>query len=357
MIDPDIHHSALEMPPPSPDSWRNPALAGHVATFLEWKRINHGRSARTGEVYALALKRLDQFLDGADHLGVTEEQLLVFTGKWLFDRGLRDPLSRRTHISAVREFYKWLAQRGLTRGNPAAEVPHARVGRRLPKVMSLGQAEKLMWAPDFSTFEGVRNAAILALLMGCGLRVSGLVGLNESNLVAHTVDGRSRLLIRTREKGEKERQVPIPQQAELLLRVYLEHPALVAVDRRLPCGDQVLFISTRNRSVQPHEYIGEARRLRRKGVLRMIQGYAVQLGLPAAIAHPHALRHMFGTELAEDDVPTNTASRLMGHDDPKNTKIYEHLAARKLTRVIDQANPLAKMHTPMTDLLTAINKK
>lgn len=345
------------MPPPSHDLWLNAALAAHVAGFLEWKRINHGRSLRTVQVYALALRRLDEFLAGGDYLVATPDQLLLFTGKWLFDRGLRDPVSRRTHVSAVREFYKWLARRGLTRGNPAAEVAHARVGRRLPRVMSLAHAEQLMWAPDFATFEGVRDAAILALLMGCGLRVSGLVGLNESNLVAHTVDGRSRLMLRTREKGDKERQLPIPQQADLLLRVYLEHPTLAAVDRRLPNGDQVLFISTRNRSVPAHEYIGEARRLRRKGVLRMIQTYAARIGLPASVAHPHALRHMFGTELAEDDVPTNTASRLLGHDDPKNTKIYEHLAARKLTRVIDQANPLAKMHTPMTDLLAAINKR
>lgn len=352
-----IHHSDTEMRPPAWKPLQPASLDQHIEAFIDYKVLNRNRSSRTAQVYGLALRRLAEFLGGASHLDVTADQLVLFTGKWLYDQGLRDPLSRKTHVSAIREFYRWLHRRGAMPDNPALEVAHARVGRRLPRVMSIGHAEQLMWAPDFTRLEGVRDAAILALLIGCGLRVSGLVGLNESNLIRAVVDGRQRLLLRTIEKGGKERQLPIPYQADLLLRVYLEHPDLAGIDRSLPNGDSVLFVSTRNRSIPAHEYRGEARRLRRKGVLRMVQTYAARVGIPADLAHPHALRHMFGTELAEDDVPTTTASRLLGHEDPKNTKIYEHLAARKLTRVIDKSNPLAKMRTPVSDLLTAINRK
>lgn len=332
------------------------SLQAHVEQFLEWKRINKNRSSRTVEVYGLALRRLGEFLAGEDHRQVTADKLLIFTGKWLFDLGLQDPRSRKTHVSAVREFYRWLHAKRLIRHNPAASVPHAQVGRRLPRVMTLAHAESLMWTPDFSTFEGVRDAAIIALLIGCGLRVSGLTSLNESNLVIVPIDGAPRMFLRTREKGDKERQMPIPQQADLLLRVYLEHPDLAAIERTLPGGDKVLFVSTRNRSVPAHEYHGEARRLRRKGVLRMIQTHARAAGIPAELAHPHALRHMFGTELAEDDVPTVTAAELLGHEDPKNTAIYQHLAMRKLTKVVDKSNPLAKIRTPVSDLLRSINR-
>lgn len=353
-----FHQSAREMPPPSPNSPAGEdSLAAHTAQFLEYKRLARGRSDRTAEVYALALRRLGEFLNGQGHLDVTSEQLVLFCGKWLYDRGLRDPLSRKTHVSAVREFYKWLHARRLLRSNPAAAVEHAKTGRRLPRVMTMAHAEQLLWAPDYSRFEGVRNSAIMALLMGCGLRVSGLVGLNESNLLSATIEQRPRLLLRTVEKGGKERQIPIPYHADVLLRVYLDHPELAAIDRTLPDGDKVLFVSTRNRSVPAHEYHGEARRLRRKGVLRMLQAYAAQVGIPPQFAHPHALRHMFGTELAEDDVPTTTAARLLGHDDAKNTAIYQHLATRKLTRVIDKSNPLAKMNTPVTDLLRALSER
>lgn len=353
-----FHQTTPEMPPPSRSSAADRgALAEHAAAFIEYKRVARNRSDRTAEVYALALRRLGEFLGDQSHLDASDEQLVLFCGKWLYDRGLRDPLSRKTHVSAVKEFYKWLHHRRLISSNPGLAVEHAKVGRRLPRVMTMAHAEQLLWAPDYSRFEGVRNSAILALLMGCGLRVSGLVSLNESNLITTAIDGRGRLLLRTVEKGDKERQIPIPYQADVLLRVYLDHPELAAVDRTLPDGDKVLFVSTRNRSVPAHEYRGEARRLRRKGVLRMIQTYAAQVGIPPQFAHPHALRHMFGTELAEDDVSTTTAARLLGHDDTKNTAIYQHLATRKLTRVVDKSNPLAKMNTPVSDLLRAISQR
>lgn len=352
-----FHQKTREMPGGGAGFDVTGGLEGRVAAFLEWKRINQGRSTRTIDVYALALRRLGEFLGGRDWQAVVLDDLLLFTGKWLFDRGLADPLSRKTHVSAVREFFRWAVARGEIRRNPAAGVPHARVGRKLPRVMTIAHAERLIWAPDFATFEGVRDAAIIALLVGCGLRVSGLVSLNMGNVIAQEINGRPRLVVRSREKGDKDRQVPIPFQADLLLRVYLEHPELAKIDRLLASGDQVLFVSCRNRSVPAHEYRGEARRLSDKGVQRMLLKYARQAGVPLDLAHPHALRHMFGTELAEDDVPTNTAARLLGHDDPKNTKIYEHLAMRKLTKVVDKSNPLAKMRTPVSDLLAAMYKK
>lgn len=327
-----------------------------AADFLEWKRINKGRSARTVEVYGLALRRLGEFLAGAPWRETTPEQLVLFTGKWLFDRGLRDPLARKTHVSAVREFFKWAHMTGRIRGNTAEAVSQPKIGRRLPRVMTLAHAERLMWAPDFDTFEGVRDSAMMALLMGLGLRVSGLVGLNESNITRSETAGRTRMVLRTIEKGGKERQLPVPYHAEVLLRIYLEHPDLERIDRTLPCGDKVLFVSTMNRSVPPHEYHGENRRLRRKGVLRMLQTYARRAGVPVELAHPHAFRHMFGTELAEDDVPTNTAARLMGHTDPKSTAIYQDLAMRKLTKVVDASGPLSKMRTPVSELLRAVKR-
>lgn len=330
-----------------------PKMLDLIEQFLSFKIHNRGRSPRTVQIYRLALVRLDEFLtesnltyDRAGH-----DDLLLFTGLWLHRRGLKDPTSRRTHIAAVREFYKWATTRKLLPSNPALSIPYPKIGRRLPAVMSLAGAEKLMWAPDFSTFEGVRDGAILSVLIGCGPRVSGLVGLNESDLQPTTIEGRPRLVIKTLEKGNKERLLPVPEQAELLLRLYLEHPALAEIDRLLPDGDQVLFVSLRNRTVQPHEYRGEARRLRRGAVLAMVKKYGEQVGIPEEQLHPHAMRHLFGTELAESDVDLNMRQDLMGHADPKTTKIYTHLAIRKATREMDRANPLAKMRTPASDLL------
>lgn len=338
------------MPPP-PGNGSADAL---IDAFLEFKQLNQGRSARTAERYGLALRRLATFMNGRPLVSASTDDLTLFSGKWLFEQGVKDPVSRKPCVAAVREFYKWLHRAGLVQEDPGRAVPHPKFGRRLPRVMSLAQAEALMYAPDYSTFEGLRDATMIALLLGCGLRVSGLVGLNEGNLSFASIAGRPRMILKTIEKGDKERQQPVPEQADLLLRLYLEHPDLQAVDRSLPNGDKVLFISTRNSYCPRHEWHGEKRRINRHSVHGIVERYGKRAGLPPEVTHPHAMRHLFGTELAEDDVPTVTAANLLGHADPKTTAIYQHLAMRKLASTVDKSNPLGKIKTPVSSLLNQL---
>ncbi len=343
-------HPRVFLPPPPPEA-TGEAL---IEAFLEFKQVNQGRSSRTTERYSLALRRLLTFLSGRSLESASTDDLTLFSGKWLFEQGLKDPVSRKPCVAAVREFYKWLKNAGRISSDPGRAVPHPKFGRRLPRVMTLGQAEALMYAPDYSTFDGLRDATMIALLLGCGLRVSGLVGLNEGNIFFDNIGGRPRMILKTVEKGDKERQQPVPEQADLLLRLYIDHPALKEIDRALPNGDKVLFISTQNSYCPPHEWHGEKRRLHRQAVHRMVTRYGARVGLPPAVTHPHALRHLFGTELAEDDVPTVTAANLMGHEDPKTTKIYQHLAMRKLSATVDKSNPLSKIKTPISSLLAQL---
>lgn len=349
MNSPASTHPREKMPPLSSEAL--------ILAFSEFKTINQGRSGRTLERYELALRRLDKFLAGRPLLSATSDDLTAFAGKWLFDQGVRDPVSRKPAVAAVREFFKWATAKGYIQNDPGKAVPHPNFGRRLPRVMSLAQAEALMYVPDYSTLEGLRDATMLALLLGCGLRASGLVGLNESNVIKAFIGGQQRLVLKIKEKGDKERQLPIPVQAGLLLRLYMEHPALAAVDRALPDGDRVLFISTKNSRCPAHEWHGEKRRISRHAVHRMVMRYGKRAGLPSEVTHPHAMRHLFGTELAEEEVPTNTAANLMGHADSKTTRIYEHLAMRKLAQTVDKANPLGKIQTPVSSLLSQLGAK
>lgn len=327
-----------------------------IEGFLGFKQHNAGRSARTVQVYRLALSRLVEYFSDRNALLATHDELAVFTGIWLHKRGLTDPLSRRTHVAAVREFYKWLLDNQHIKGNPALSLPYPKIGRRIPRVMTLKNAAKLMWAPDLSTFEGLRDGAMLSLLVGCGLRASGLVNLNVGNVVENEVDGKVRLMLKVREKGSKERLMPVPPEADMLLRVYMAHEDLKSIDRSLPDGDQVLFISTMNRSCAITEYHGERRRLSRRAVLEMVKKYGEREGIELDQLHPHAMRHLFGTELVEDDVNMLNTQKLMGHADPKSTEIYTHTAMRKLTREVDRANPLAKINTPMGEVLKKLKK-
>ena len=223
--------------------------------------------------------------------------------------------------------------------------------------MNLDHAERIMWSPNFATFEGVRDAAMLALLIGCGLRVSGLCGLNQSNIVPIEVEGAHRLAVKTREKGNKERLIPIPIEADLLLRAYMAHPDLEEIPRELKNGDRVLFVTTRNRKCPAHEYYGEKRRFGRQGVNVMILRHGKRAQIPTDQLHPHALRHLFGAELAEDDVDILLRQLLLDHATADSAAIYSHLAIRKLTRTTDKANPLAKMRTPASQLLEQLRGK
>jgi site-specific recombinase XerD len=321
-----------------------------IEDFLAYKRHNRGRAPRTIEIYRQALDLLVVYLDGKELLRASTDDLIAFTGAWLAKRGVL-AASRRPYVAAVRQFYRWLHTQRAIEHNPSAGVPYPRAGKRLPSVMSLSDYEKLMWAPDFETFEGVRDGAMLGLLGGCGIRVSGLVNMNVSNVVDQIVEGKPRLFIRVREKGDRERLVPVPPEADLQLRVYMEHPQLKEIDRTLQNGDLVLFVSVRNSSIPDAQYKGAKRRLNRRSIPRMMAKYGKDKGIAEEHLHPHALRHLYGTELAEGDVHILVQQQLMGHMDPKSTQIYTHLAMRKLVRDVDRANPLSKIRTPTSDIL------
>ncbi|MCX7206116.1 MAG: tyrosine-type recombinase/integrase [Proteobacteria bacterium] len=320
--------------------------------FLDYKRMNDGCSVRTIQAYGDILQRFGAWLNGEDPRECDDQQLLLFTGMYLNKTFKLHARSRIPYISCIREFYKWLHRLGHISGkNPAESLPYPKSGKPLPRVIELSNAERLVSAPDLATFEGIRDAALFAVLIGCGLRLAGLVALNRSSLVPFTVDGQPRLSVRTFEKGEKERLVPLPREAELLLRVYMEHEDHADIDSALANGDRPLFVSTNNRRIPAHEFIGERRRLSARGVQGIVIRHGLKAGVPKDQLHPHALRHRFGTELTESDVPENQTGELMGHSSADSTRIYTHLAMKKKTQTIDRANPLAKIRTPASELL------
>jgi site-specific recombinase XerD len=327
-----------------------------ITRFIEAKQFNQGASKRTAEAYTAALVRFDGFLAGRDLLLATIDDVQLFGGLWLHKQGVT-AISRRPYIAAVREFYKWLVAGGALTVDPAAALKYPQTGRKLPSMMTLDNAERLMWAPDFSTFAGVRDAAILSLLLGCGLRREGVARLNVSHLVQVAIKGGDRrYMLNVVEKGDKERSMPVPREVDMVLRLYLEHEDLKKIDRTLANGDQVLFVSINNMMVPAHEYIGERRRMAPKAVWEIVRKHGKTAGIPAAQLHPHALRHLYGTELLESDVDLAIRQELMGHADPKSTAIYTHLAMRKKMAEADRANPFSKIRTPVGDLISKLKR-
>jgi len=328
-----------------------------IIAWLRWKEHNQGRSPGTVNKYLRYLEALADWLEtdeSMDLLNAGHAELEHFCGIIAHKRGIT-PRSRRPLVAAVKGFYAWAHNQGLISEDPAERIPYPRAGKRLPKGMDLCNAEKLMCAPDLDTFLGVRDAAILAVFIGCGMRLAGVCRLNESDLIWVNDDGQERLIIRAREKGDNQRFIPAPAETRLAIRMYLGHDDLRQVDRTLPDADQVLFISTMDRNTPPHEYYGEARRISQRSVSEMLEKYAEATGVPRNQAHPHALRHLYGTELTESDIQLFKIQALMGHKDAKTTQEYVHVALRSLSKAVDKANPLSKMRTPISDLAEALN--
>lgn len=332
---------------------------GAIDAWLTWMRSSRGRSELTVNKYEAALARLREFLDGKALLDANSSELEMFCGLWLHKKGVV-ARSRIPYVSAVRGFYKWARKEGAVKVNPATGLEHPKTGNPLPRAISLANAEKLMWAPDMGSFIGVRDALMLTLLIGCGLRVSGLVGMNESDVRSLEIEGQLRLTVSVTEKGSKQRRIPLPMEADRLLRVYLDHDELKAIDRSIEPkpgkSDKVLFVSVRSTVFRPGLSPGEQRRLTRKAVNDMIHRYGKKVGIPKEELHPHAMRHLFGTELTEDNVPTASVAELLGHADLKSTAIYIQLAMKRKAGLLDKHGPMSKMNTPVSELLKRLPK-
>ena len=329
-----------------------------IEGYLAWLQHNKGRAERTVTKYRRYLEQLAAWLQeeqGASLLAATREQLEVYTGLHAHQELQLRPRARRPLVAAVKGFYQWAASSGHIPRSPAAALEYPKIGERLPRAMSLSHLELLMMQPDLSTFVGVRDAAMLGVIAGCGVRISSAVALDEEDLLWHEAD--ERLVIRFPGKGGKENLVPAPPETTMLLHAYLGHPELMEVDRTLEDGRHVLFVSDRNRMVPPHKYHGEARRLGERGFFKRMRQYGEAAGIPEDELHPHALRHLFGTEMVEHDVNLLVHQALMGHADPKTTQGYSRLALRKKTAAVDRASPLRNINTPVSALVRELEAK
>jgi integrase/recombinase XerD len=330
--------------------------ADHVVNrFLVLQQYNVGLQLATVKKYGRFLDRLAAWLltlkPPCSVLKATAEMLEQWTGLELHRAKLM-PQTRRIAIIAVRGFYHWAKEAGFIESNPAEHLPSPKCGSPLPKPAQLQHAESLIMAPDLNTFVGLRDAAMLAVLIGTGCRVSGLVGLNEGDLIwtQPSKNKCERLSIRLCEKGKKERIVPCPMETGLFIRCYLGHARIDEQSRRLPNGDQVLFVNQNNPRVRAHERHGEKLRIRADSFGAILKRYGRDQKVPNRVLHPHAFRHLFATELAEEDVDLLIRQALLGHADPGSTSLYTQLAIRKLFDTVDRANPLGKIKTPVSDL-------
>lgn len=229
-------------------------------------------------------------------------------------------------IATLRSFYKWADRRGFAFGNPMTAIRTPRQGKRLPKAITIDQVERLLSAPPESDVLGRRDRAMLETLYSTGIRVSELVGLNNSDL---DMAGEA---LHIRGKGKKERIVPLGSHALLAVQRYLD---MLRNDSRFgPAArecppDKPLFINK------------HGGRLSSRSVRRKLDKYLKHAGLDPSIS-PHTLRHSFATHLLDNGADLRSVQELLGHQSLSTTQVYTHLTTQRMQQAYEKAHPRAQ---------------
>jgi len=289
-----------------------------IEQFLDALWAERGLSQNTLESYRYDLLAFSNFIQPGTQLQFASRQhILGFLANEV--KQGKSPRSLSRYLSGLRQFYRWLLREGRREDDPCALVENPKIGRGLPKALSEAQVEALLSAADINTPLGMRDQAMLELMYATGLRVSELVGLELSGL------NLNQGVVRVVGKGNKERLVPLGEEAEASLKRYLAESRPILMGQS-SCPQ--LFVTSRKSG------------LTRQAFWYAIRRHAATAGISAAIS-PHMLRHSFATHLLNHGADLRVVQLLLGHSDLSTTQIYTHIARESLKQLHARHHPRA----------------
>ena len=277
-----------------------------IDLFIDALWLESGLSKNTLSAYRTDLRGLAKFIEPKPLLGVEQSDVQKFLA-FLLAQGVKSSSSARV-LSTLRRFYRYQIRENRVSVDPCAQVRSPKQGRPLPKAMSEQQVDDLLAAPDIQTPLGLRDRAMLETLYATGLRVSELVELTllEVNCSVGVV--------RIVGKGNKERLVPLGEQAVDWLERYLEQARPDLLKQRV-CD--ALFVTARGAGMS------------RQAFWYLIKKHALVARIEQHLS-PHTLRHAFATHLINHGADLRSVQMLLGHSDLSTTQIYTHIARERL---------------------------
>lgn len=300
----------------------------YIEDFLKYLVVEKGFSKNTEEAYRNDLCQLQEFVEEElskrgepaswDNFG--RQEMLNYILSLKEKKYASTTLARK--IAAAKSFFKFLADEQKVKQNPTENIASLKVGRALPKPMTVSQARRLLEEPaKYSTPEAKRDKAMLELLYASGMRVSELVALDLDDV--DTPGG----FVRCIGKGQKERMIPIYPRAAQSLEEYLKEARPRIVQNRT--DEKALFLNVR----------GE--RLTRQGLWQILKGYAKEANIECEVT-PHTLRHSFATHMLNGGADLRMVQELLGHANISTTQVYTHLTSDHVKNTYDKSHPRAK---------------
>ena len=279
-----------------------------IDRFLDALWLEKGLSDNTRDAYRSDLALFNVWLSERDlRLVDAGREVILDHLAWRLSNNYKARSTARL-LSGLRGFYRFLLREGVISVDPTLRVDLPKLGRPLPKALSEADVDALLSAPDTGDPLGMRDRAMLEVLYATGLRVTELVSLSLEQL--NVRQG----VLRTFGKGNKERLVPLGEEALHWLMRYLRDPRETLLAGK---ASDIVFPSRR----------GDL--MTRQTFWHRIKLHARQAGVAASIS-PHTLRHAFATHLLNHGADLRTVQMLLGHSDLSTTQIYTHIARARL---------------------------
>ncbi len=292
-----------------------------VKGFKSYLMLERSLSENSIAAYLRDVAKLKEFLvlkelDVAPK-DVTQKHLEEFI-LWLNELGL-GARSQARLISGLKAFYKFLLVEDMTDDDPTELLEGPRLSRKIPEVLSYEEIRRMLDTIDLSEPQGTRNRAMLETLYACGLRVTEMTTLRLSNLFTEIG------FIKVIGKGDKERLVPIGEEALLHIKHYVEGVRRAQTNIH-PDHENFIFLNRRGKS------------LSRVMVFMIVKEAAKLAGITKKVS-PHTFRHSFATHLIEGGADLKAVQDMLGHESITTTEIYTHLDTDYLRETIMAFHP------------------
>ncbi|MEQ9441116.1 MAG: site-specific tyrosine recombinase XerD [Cyclobacteriaceae bacterium] len=295
----------------------------YMDEFGDYLKLERSLSVNSLKAYLSDMDKLQQFVDlsGWDlsPLQLQQKHILAFL-EHIYNLGMT-PTSQARILAGVKAFYKFLLYRELIDEDPSLLLEGPKIDRKLPDTLAFHEIEQILSAIDLSTSEGIRNRAIIETLYSSGMRVTELTELKMSNLYADIG------FIRIIGKGNKERLVPIGNDALKYIKQYTQH---VRNQIDIQAGQENYIFLNRRGS-----------KLSRVMIFNIVRDAAEMAGLNKKVS-PHTFRHSFATHLVEGGANLRAVQDMLGHVSITTTEIYTHLDRDYLRQVITDFHPRSK---------------
>jgi len=291
-----------------------------IQEFIDYLGHEKGLADNTLESYGRDLRQYIGFLSGGTTVSLenaSQSTIVAYLMSLRKQGKATATIARR--LAALKAFYQFLVRENYLASDPTDDLTSPKLERKLPKVLSVGEVERLLSRPDRTNPAGLRDKAMLELLYATGVRVSELVNLDVEDVDLD--EG----FVRCVGKGRKERVAPMGEIAIAALRAYLDGARGKMVSDP---GEKAVFVNH------------HGRRLTRQGFWKIVKKYAALAHIQKEIT-PHTLRHSFATHLLENGADIRAVQEMLGHADISTTQIYTHVTKERLKDVYAKSHPRA----------------